>query len=191
MAQRLAIYAAEPSACVAKTSRSAGCRHFRECRPMQKLFFGAGHRPQTALSCKAEVLVNAEPFRPGQVLPRSDAADRTQAHPRMDFVLRHHECLRTKALDDRADIGPHARTCQEDRYVACASGLLEAVPHGRNEFLQHGRLHRELFLLSLADQGFGESLFPARRQRDERDGILRIPCERRRSGAQALRERAR
>src|SRR5262249_36017562 len=102
--------------------------------------------------------------------PPSDAADRLEARPGVDLRLRQDRGLRAESLDDRANEVPDAGRGDEDRNLALAGRLLEAVAHQGNELGQAGGLHGEAALLALADNRFGERLLPPGGQRDQRQG---------------------
>ena len=68
--------------------------------------------------------------------------------------------LRPEALDDAADERADARRGDQHRGLALAGGLLEALAHEGDEFRQPGRLHRQAAVVALADDRFGEILFP-------------------------------
>src|SRR3990167_6772461 len=104
----------------------------------------------------------------------SDAANGPQPDAGMDFVLRHDECLRAEALDDRAYIRANAGTGEQNRHLSGTRGGLETIAHGCDELLENRRLHGELLFLALSDERLHECLFPARRKCDERQGVVSV-----------------
>ncbi len=74
----------------------------------------------------------------------------------MDFVLRHHDGLRTEAFDQRADIGADRRGGEQDRAVAGLGCALEGVAEIGDELVQARGLEGELAVCARADEGFGE-----------------------------------
>src|ERR1700687_854667 len=65
-----------------------------------------------------------------------NASDCLQPGAGMDFRLRQDGGLRPEALDQRSHEGPDPRRGDENRRLAFASRLLEAVPHHRHELGQ-------------------------------------------------------
>ena len=97
-----------------------------------------------------------------------NASDRLQPRPWMDFRLRQNRRLRPETFHQRAHERPDRCRGHQNRRLALAGRLFEAVTHDGHEFGQLGRLHRKAALLALADQRFGKGLLPFRRQRDQR-----------------------
>src|SRR5215472_11981364 len=102
-----------------------------------------------------------------------NASDGLQPCARMNLRLRQHRRLRAEALDDRA----HERTDRgrgdEHRRLALTRGVFEALAHQGDEFGEARGLHRQLTLVALTDDRFGEGLFPFGRQGDEREVAAR------------------
>ena len=78
----------------------------------------------------------------------------------VNFALRHYHGRGAKSFDDRADVGAHRRTGQKDRHFALFRMFFERLTDRGDEVLQSAWRHRQLFVLALAGERFGECLLP-------------------------------
>lgn len=92
----------------------------------------------------------------------------------MDFILGHHNGLRTEAFNHGAHVRPDGRRGQQDRRFAFLRKSVISFAHGGNEFLELGRGHGKLSFFAASYQRVAKSLFPLRRQGQQRNKAVYI-----------------